>query len=196
MALGWESRDQTNGQMDISLASWYRYNSSRLPIIFVIYWYGTEPSTSAGRTRYLQRSCGVERCMPAGSMFISSFVRVSVRPYVPPSRSERCANKFLWSRSFNFCTHARWQGTFACQLSSKSSIFLTLIFKVRGSNRNRWQVHNAFESSGIQANMLYSVLCSIFVIGTAALDTEPKDDINRHDASGCQESRRRYVKRC
>ena len=49
-------------------------------------------------------------------------------------------NGWTWKRRFRH-TYACWQDTSASRLSSKSSTFLTFIFKVKYSNRVHWEVH-------------------------------------------------------
>ena len=69
-----------------------------------------------------------------------SYVRASIR-------SSRNILR-LRSEALILYIYVCWQDTFASQIASKSSTFLTFIFKVKDSNRIHWPVHtwNTFES--------------------------------------------------
>ena len=75
----------------------------------------------------------------AGRHYVHLYVRSSMCP-LTKFTSMYC-QQTTGPKSSNFCTHAYWQGTFACQFSSKSSISLTFNFKVKDLNRMHWQVH-------------------------------------------------------
>ena len=78
----------------------------------------------------VQELCACVRC---------SFVLHEIYGYILQTK--------VWTKTRKFCTHAFWNDTFAGQLSSKSSTYLTFILKVKESNRVRWQndMWNALE---------------------------------------------------
>ena len=84
-------------------------------------------------TLFLRRRDGV--CLQV----VCSFVRSCIHPIT------KCTSMYYKQtagpRSVNFCTHAYWQGTFVCHISSKSSTSFTFNFKVNDSNRIHSQVH-------------------------------------------------------
>ena len=82
--------------------------------------------------------------MPAGKMYVHSFISASVRLYTANIRLNLEA-------PFLLC----WQGTFTCQFSSKSSTSLTFIFKFKYLNR----IHRQVNISEI------SVKCALIFIG-------------------------------
>ena len=71
-----------------------------------------------------------ERCMLEGSV------------YVRPPRNVRLSssNKGLYVEASFFQNYAYWYDMSDCQLSSKSSTFLTFILKVKDCNRVHWEV--------------------------------------------------------